>query len=472
MLILPSSIGLQLQRSVREAKDTLQGSLERLSTGLRINRAADDPAGLAIASSLRARLGSRRMAIRNIEDAISATNVADGGLFEISDTVSRLRELAVQSASQTLDDDSRGYLNIEVKQLLNQIDATSQTAMYGGASTLSYPGVDVGLVIDTSGSMFGEILRVKESIADFQDQFTTARYNVQIGLAEYRNTADTGDNTVRHANIGSNTLINDLDNLTTAGGSVDPYAAMTEVTGITKIVGTQEPDAFSFRSGAVKVVILISDSKRQADFIPGAETQADVAEWLANDSVQVHAITPPGVSGDYATIAAETGGGLHDIGNSGGSNIPTVLDDIAASIIAQLDLAEPRTFHIGINSTDSITTPFPLDMSVVGLSLGGLDISTAESALEAIDLVDAAVTAVGMAQAQVGGMARRLESALVTQITGQESEASALSRIVDLDYARESATMTAAQIRLQAAVAAIAQAGEIDEDTARRLLGE
>jgi flagellin len=466
------SASLSLQRNVKTARGDLERSMERLSSGLRIVRAADDAAGMAIATSLRARLDSRDAAIRNIHDALSATDVADGGLQEIADTLSRLRQLAVQSASETLDDTSRSYLHQESRQLLNQIDTTAQTAIYGDASTLSYPGVDVGLVIDTSGSMFGEILRVKESITDFQQQFISARYNVQIGLAEYRNTADTGDNTVRHTNIGGTTLLDDLDNLVVAGGSVDPYAAMTEVTGITNIAGQTDPDGFSFRSGAVKVLILITDSKRQADFIAGTESQSDVAGWLADESIQVHAITPPGVAGDYSTIAATTSGGMHDIGNTGGSNIPTALDDIANAIIDQLDQAEPRTFHIGINGTDSITTPFPLDMSVVGLSLGSLDLTTVDGARAGLDSIDAAIDMIGESMGKVGGLYRRLESALATQISSQESEAAALSSIVDLDYARESTEFASAQLRMNAAIAAMAQARALDEDNARRLIAE
>jgi flagellin len=398
--------------------------------------------------------------------------VADGGLSEIAVTVSRLRELAVQSASETLDDTSRSYLDEEAQELLNQLDATATNAIYGDESTLAYPGVDVGLVIDTSGSMFGEILRVKDSITDFQDQFVTARYNVKIGMAEYRNTADNIDNTVLQTNIGSTSLLDDLDNLTVAGGSVDPYAALTETTGITSIAGEHEPDTFSFRSGAIKVLILITDSKRQADFIAGSETQSDVGDWLAEDSFEVHAITPTSVAGDYSTITTLTNGSIHDIGNSGGSNIPTALDDIATSIIDQLDQAEPRTFHIGIESTDSIDTPFPLDMSVVGLTLSELDLSTVEGARTAIDLLDSALKQVSAAQSKVGGLQRRLESAMATQVIGQEAEARAISTIEDLDFARESSTLAAAQIRHSASITAMVQARSLDEDAARKLLVE
>ena len=466
------SKSLSLQRHRQRAQRALEGSLNRLSRGKRILSAADDPAGKGVVSSIQARLGSRRAALRNIEDALSAASVADGGLSEIARNVSRLRELAVQAATETLDDDSRSYIDEEAQQLLNQLDAAATNAIYGDESTLAYPGVDVGLVIDTSGSMFGEIERVKESIVDFQDQFVTARHNVKIGMAEYRNTADNLDNTVLQTDIGASTLLDDLDDLVVSGGSVDPYAALTETSGITAIEGQNDPDAFSFRSGAVKVLILITDSKRQADLLDGSETQSDVGDWLAEESVQVHAITPPSVSSEYSTITSLTNGDIHDIGNSGGSNIPTALDDIATAIIDQLDQADPRTIHIGIEATDSIETPFPLDMSVVGLSLSELDLSSVEGARAALDLLDAALKEVSTAQSKVGGLQRRLDSAMSTQVTGQEAESRAVSAIEDLDFARESAELAAAQVRHSASITAMVQARALDEDAARQLLME
>lgn len=470
MYILSKS--LSFQRYIKTARASMEKSLERLSSGLRVERSADDPAGMAVATSLRARLGSRRAAIRNIEDAMAMTMIADNGLAEISASLSRLREVSVQAASETIDDTSRSYLHTEAEQILNQLDITAQSASYGGRSTLSYPGVDVGLLVDTSGSMTGEILRVKESITDFQDQFLTARYNVSTGLAEYRSSTDNLDNTTLLTDIGDTTLLSDLDDIVITAGGVDPYAALTETTGITDIEGQTDPDSFSFREGTVKVIIMITDSLRQADFLDGAETQADVADWLADKSIQVHAITPPAVSGDYSTIASVTGGDIHDIGNSGGSNISTALDDIATSIIDQLDQAEPRTFLLGIHATDVVVTPFPLDMSVVGLSLDELDLTTTGTALAALDSIDLAIQDVGEAMGKVGGMLRRLDSAMSTQITSQESETYSLSTIVDLDYAKESTMLAASQIRMSASLAAMTKARALDEEATMRLLSE
>ena len=178
------------------------------------------------------------------------------------------------------------------------------------------------------------------------------------------------------------------------------------------------------------------------------------------------------MASDYSTITTLTNGSTHDIGNSGGSNIPTALDDIATSIIDQLDQAEPRTFHIGIESTDSIDTPFPLDMSVVGLTLNELDLSTVEGARTAIDLLGSALQQVSAAQGKVGGLQRRLESAMATQVIGQEAEARAISTIEDLDFARESSTLAAAQIRHSASITAMVQARSLDEAAARQHLAE
>ena len=469
MLILSGGQPIRLARVIGEAQRAVQDGLERLSLGARVRRAADDPAGLAVATRLSADAASRRAAIRNTEDALNAAEVADRGMQQVQALLSRMRELAVQAASETLDDTQRGYVQDELEMLLDELDATAEDAVYGEQSTLSNPGVDVGLLIDTSGSMFGEIVRVQESIADFQQRFVDARYNVKIGLAEYRNSADALDNVVRLAQPGSGELISELDALVPIGGATDPWAALTETAGVTRIIGETESDSFAFRSGSVRLQVLITDSKRQADYLDGA-SQADVADRLEAAEMQVHAITTPSVYGDYSTITDTTGGALYDIGNSSGSGIIDALDQIADAAIAQLDSNEPLTVHIDIDSDDFLQTPLPYDVTALNLSLAGVSVATAADARASLDSLDTAISTVSSGQSQVGALQLRLESTLRTHAARLEAETAAASAITDADMAAEAAALTAAQIRLQAATATVAAATGLDRASAEALL--
>jgi flagellin len=115
-------------------------SLERLSTGLRINSAADDAAGLAISEKLRTQVNGTAQALRNAQDGISAINIAEGAANEVSDILQRMRELALESANDTLTTTERQYTNTEYQQLISEIDRIAAVTNYNGMKLLSSAG--------------------------------------------------------------------------------------------------------------------------------------------------------------------------------------------------------------------------------------------------------------------------------------------------------------------------------------------
>src|SRR4051812_19839516 len=128
---------LVAQRNLRTTRNFLDRNLERLSSGLRINHAGDDAAGLAISEILRAQIRGISQAERNAQDGISVVQIAEGGLAEISNILIRMRELGVQAASDTIGQQERGFLNIEFKQLLDEIDRIASSTEYNGTALLN-----------------------------------------------------------------------------------------------------------------------------------------------------------------------------------------------------------------------------------------------------------------------------------------------------------------------------------------------
>ena len=126
-------------RILRQSTQALNKSLERLSSGLRINRAADDAAGLAIADGLDSVVRGTQVAQRNAQDGISLVQTAEGALAETTNALQRIRELAIQAASGTQSDNNRAALNGEVLQLLGQIDDIALNTQFNGISVLSAP---------------------------------------------------------------------------------------------------------------------------------------------------------------------------------------------------------------------------------------------------------------------------------------------------------------------------------------------
>ena len=131
---------------------SLAGSFQRISSGLRISEAKDDAAGLGVAEALDASEKSARVAMRNTNDGMSLISVAEGGTSEVGNIVKRMRELAVQSASETLDDDERAYIQDEYVQLAEEIDRIASVTEFNGVSLLEGTNTQIGVQVGISDS--------------------------------------------------------------------------------------------------------------------------------------------------------------------------------------------------------------------------------------------------------------------------------------------------------------------------------
>lgn len=135
-----NTASLNAQRNLMGTKYGLDKSLEKLSSGYRINRAGDDAAGLAISENLRAQIRGLKQASRNAQDGVSLVQVAEGSLNEISSILIRLRELAVQAASDTIGPVERQFLNVEYDQLISEVDRIADGTEFNGTQLLSGTG--------------------------------------------------------------------------------------------------------------------------------------------------------------------------------------------------------------------------------------------------------------------------------------------------------------------------------------------
>jgi flagellin len=134
------------QNSLFKVNRETARSLERLSTGLRVNRASDDAAGLGVSENLRTQVRGTAQAMRNAQDGIAAINVAEGAANEISEILQRMRELAVQSANDTLTSTERQYTNSEYRQLIDEIDRIAEVTNYNGMKLISSAGTTAARV--------------------------------------------------------------------------------------------------------------------------------------------------------------------------------------------------------------------------------------------------------------------------------------------------------------------------------------
>jgi len=174
-IINTNILSLNAQRNLNNSQGALQTSLERLSSGLRINSAKDDAAGLAIAERFTTQIRGLNQAVRNANDGISLAQTAEGALSEVTNNLQRIRELAVQSANATNSTEDRAALNAEVQTLIGEIARVADTASFNGVAlldnvdTLTFQvGANVGdtvdvATVDVSGVISGDVTDVANS---------------------------------------------------------------------------------------------------------------------------------------------------------------------------------------------------------------------------------------------------------------------------------------------------------------------
>jgi len=157
---------LNAQRNLRQTGLALQRSLEQLSSGYRINRAGDDAAGLAISENLRAQIRGLGQAERNAQDGISLVQIAEGALSEVSNIMIRLRELAVQAASDTIGPNERKFLNVEYEQLISEVDRIANSTEFNSVKLLNGTGAVLDIQIGTRNDPISDRLTFDASAAD------------------------------------------------------------------------------------------------------------------------------------------------------------------------------------------------------------------------------------------------------------------------------------------------------------------
>jgi flagellin len=161
-----NTASLSAQRSLGITNRNLNDNLRKLSSGERITRAADDAAGLAISENLKAQIRGMRQASRNANDAISLIQTAEGGLSEISNIIIRLRELAVQSASDTVGDSERGFSDIEFQNLKEELDRIARSSEFNGIKLLDGSGGLLEFQVGVRNDPILDRLRYDGSIND------------------------------------------------------------------------------------------------------------------------------------------------------------------------------------------------------------------------------------------------------------------------------------------------------------------
>ena len=452
---------LNSQRNLSTSQSALATSLQRLSSGLRINSAKDDAAGMAISSRMTSQVNGLNQAARNANDAISLSQTAEGGLANIGDLLQRIRDLSVQSANDTNTSSDRSSIQNEVNQLTSEIDrVATQTAFNGNKlldGSLSNANFQVGANASQTISMSISSARITNlgvggtSTAVGVASSTTA-YN-GLGAATINGTVisasqNDGVSFVGGAQAGTTSALAAANAITAQAGTTGVTAtASSTVTSVAMTVG-------AIASGGV----VINGVNIGAVASAGAGTVTDQAALFVQAANAVQGQT--GVTAALGTTA-----GTYTLTAADGRNI-----DISGTVNnVTAGIANSTTYgQVTLHSGKSITTAGATAAAQFGVAAGtfaavgtALDVTTQGAANTAITSIDAALSQINVGRAALGAYQNRFTSAIANLQSSSENITAARSRIQDTDFAAETGALTRAQILQQAGTAMLAQANSV-----------
>lgn len=439
-------LSLTAQRNLNTSQSQLQTSIERLSSGLRINSAKDDAAGLAISERFTTQIRGLNQAQRNANDGISFAQTAEGALSTINENLQRIRELAVQSVNDTNSSSDRQSLNNEVSQLVAEINRVANSTEFNGENildgSLSNLTFQVGANQNQTISVSGVDARGSQLGAE---TFTGTSF-LQGDLSGFTNDFEINGESI------------DLSGVTTGEGVIDAINLVAADSGVTaKQDATTSVDAGAYTapSGTTATVTLNGVDVTIAD-------GATIAE--ATDAINA-------VSSQTGVTASNDGTNITLVDESGADI--EVTDDATTDVFGNADIGTTAAvFEAGIvlatDVGDSITTA-GTDVADLGLGAAGtlsttsdiltnVDVLTSSNATDAIGTVDFALQQVNGLRAELGAVQSRFENTITNLETTSENLSAARSRIRDADFAAETAALTRAQILQQAGISALSQA--------------
>ncbi|MDO0821823.1 flagellin [Desulfosporosinus nitroreducens] len=457
MIINHNMASLNTYRQLSTNTTNTAKSLEKLSSGLRINRAGDDAAGLAISEKMRGQIRGLDQAGRNAQDGISLIQTAEGSLNETHSILQRMRELAVQSSNDTATDADRTEMQKEVTQLKSEIDRISTDTEFNTKKLLNG---SVGNTANISGTNALDLQPVKVASAD---------------LAADTYTVTTSDVAALGADVKTNTTgLADTDFAMTAVADITGLELGNYTLKVTDAAGGKFDFALQDKNG-VNVVsvsgidISLGDAvltNASGDLFTISSTAAAVqaGEMTFNLNATYATASDFAITNSAATTTYDSAAGLKITNSSfeaGGLQFNMTVDTALAAAGAT-DIVTSNsalTMHIGANQSQTMKVDIN-KIDTTSLGINGIDINTQAGAETAITSINNAIESVSSERSKLGAFQNRLEHTINNLGTSSENLTAAESRIRDVDMAKEMMQFQKNNILAQAATAMLAQANQ------------
>ncbi|MCC5796396.1 MAG: flagellin [Methylophaga sp.] len=394
---------LNAQRNLNSTQNSLATSLERLSSGLRINSAKDDAAGLAISERFTTQIRGLNQAVRNANDGISFAQTAEGALGTIGDALQRIRELSVQAANDSNSASDRQALNNEVQQLIAEVARVANSTEFNGQKVLDGSLSDLFFQV---GANQGQTIAVSG---------VDAKTSI-LGMREAL-----GSGEVTGSTLTSQDLIRRFE-----------FASVTDI-------GIDFTPAL-----AAPIAVDLSDVSSFEDIVREVNQEIQLRATLGDDDAGI--IQNSSLS---ASLYVNNLGETTVVVNSSFNSEPF---EVTGGLI---------TFD---DPDDSTVNLFATGVNGAQVSLEEVDVTTREGAFQTIAAADGALRQISSLRAELGAVQARFESTIANLSISSENLSASRSRIMDADFAAETANLTRAQILQQAGTAMLAQANALPQN--------
>ena len=446
-------------------------STEKLSSGYRINRAADDAAGLSISEKMRKQIRGLDQASTNAEDGVSCVQTAEGALNEVQDMLQRMNELAVQAANGTNAESDRAYIQSEIDALVTEIDRVAETTKFNETYLLKGDGIGGKYVeLGNSAANTGiSLVNGQQTAAVGKANYSTDR-NVEFKVAS---TTDFSADSTGTITVGNKTYnladYTDIDDLADAISSNTRIASveLTYANDVSAATGSQafslvEKNASTTVSGDVTFQVASTTTLAAA----GQEITIDDITITFDVAVKTDLETGETVFDEATTIQnIKTAMADQNISYTEKDGVFTVklaatMTVNAATKVDDLDF----NLHVGADSSDTNKISVGIAaMSADGLGVSGIKVTSEKNATDAIDVIAAALTKVSEQRSDLGAAQNRLEHTINNLDNVVENTTSAESRIRDTDMAEEMVKYSNLNILAQAGQSMLAQANQSNQ---------
>jgi len=489
MTTINTNIGaINAQANMSRVNDQFNTAMTRLSTGLRVNAAKDDAAGMAIGEKMTAQVMGLNQAIRNAADGKNLVDTTEGAHVEVSNMLQRLRELAVQSANDTNTASDRGSLSAEGNQLVSEINRVAETTTFNGMNILDGSfqnkqlqiGADAGTAfnIDVDSAKASDIgahtIKSEAGTVDFNAETLTI-------------SGHSGSENVSSAAGDSAKEIASKINAVTADTGVEATAKTDAVLKGPMVGGAASAATVSLDVNGVSinaVSVPASGENRMAgmrDAINEVSSQTGVTASINNDGdIELNDADGDDIAIDNFTFA--NGGGTETMDVTVGSTTHTFdAADATTNTVdlkGQVTMTSTATFSVATSVDDVAGTSESMldsdsDKHIASelSSVSEVDLTTADGAVDAIKVIDVALSKISQSRSELGAVSNRLDSTISNLTSISTSVQAARSQVMDADFAQESTNLARGQILSQAATAMLAQANSSKQGVLQLLRG-